>query len=100
MKLDHLCLHVRNNAKSSEWYRQFLGLELEFENLENGLVALKDEAELGLLLFQDEAGNAALHLEIYFQVPNVDELHARLSSQGLRFDHPPESGIWGATDLN
>ena len=95
MKLDHLCLHVRNSAKSRDWYTQMLGLELEFESLKDGIVALKDEAEFGLLLYQDEALKELPRLEIYFQIPNVDQFYTRSSARSLRFDHPPERKVWG-----
>lgn len=95
MKLDHLCLSVRDVAKSRDWYHETLGLEVEFELPERKFAALKDESDFGLLLLQGAVGSDPTRIQISFQVKDVDELYSRLAARGVKFDHPPEKRVWG-----
>jgi predicted enzyme related to lactoylglutathione lyase len=95
IKLDHLSLQVSDYARSRDWYKENLGLQVEFEVREAKFVALKDDADFGFLLAQGETAEGEPRFQIYFQVDDVDKLHARLSARGVKFDHPPEHKNWG-----
>jgi catechol 2,3-dioxygenase-like lactoylglutathione lyase family enzyme len=96
IKLNHMSLIVKDVQKSRDWYVGNLGLNLEFEVLKNGFVALEDSEGFGFLLAEGKPGkNPERNLAIYFQVENVDRLHKRLSSAGLKFDHEPKHTEWG-----
>jgi catechol 2,3-dioxygenase-like lactoylglutathione lyase family enzyme len=44
MKLDHLSIPVTNAPRSRDWYVETLGLKVEFERPERGMIALTGTA--------------------------------------------------------
>ena len=82
-------------ARSRDWYTEHIGLTLEFEVPERKTVALKDDGDLTLFLYEDTKKNAAPRITMTFQVVNVEETHRKLTAQGIEFEKPPQRLFWG-----
>lgn len=94
IKLDHLSLPVRDFRRSRDWYRDVLGLQLEFEIPERHTAALRDEFDFTIFLCAD-GGAPATGCALTFQVDDVDGTHERLCNRGVAFAHPPRKVDWG-----
>jgi predicted enzyme related to lactoylglutathione lyase len=94
-KFDHLAIPVRDAVVSRDWYIANLGLEVEFEVPERLTVAVRDSHDFTLFLHQAEVPLSPGGFALYFQVADIDELHRKLSSRGLQFDHAPMQVYWG-----
>ena len=72
-----------------------IGLELEFEIEQHKTVALKDDGDLTVFLYErpDAHGNGSCTLT--FQVHDVDAKHRELSANGVIFEKPPQKLFWG-----
>jgi catechol 2,3-dioxygenase-like lactoylglutathione lyase family enzyme len=92
-RLDHLGLQVAERTRSTRWFVETLGLEIEFELPEAGVTALRDDADLTIFLNETAAPTAEATL--YFQVDNVDGLYETLAARGVSFVHPPQGNSWG-----
>lgn len=95
MKLDHLSLPVADLDRSRAWYVASLGLEVEFEVPERRTVALRDGEGFALFLQEDRAGARPSGCAMWFQVDDVDAIHAQWSARGTAFSHPPQETFWG-----
>lgn len=94
-RLDHLAIPVKECAKSREWYTQHLGLEVEFEVPERKTVALRDEADFTLFLYEPADRQVSPSCTLTFQVADVDAKHKELSARGIRFEKTPQKLFWG-----
>jgi len=95
MKFDHLSLPVSDLARSKQWYVATLGLKVEFEIPDRRTVALQDSE--GFAIFLQEAPNPIVPrgCALWFQVPDVDAIHAEWSARGVGFTHGPKKSFWG-----
>lgn len=95
IRLDHLSIPVRDQPKSQEWYTKNLGLNVEFEIPERKTVALQDDADLTLFLYEEPGSTKAPTCTLTFQVDDVDKKYEELSSQGTPFEKSPQKLFWG-----
>jgi catechol 2,3-dioxygenase-like lactoylglutathione lyase family enzyme len=76
-----------------EWYIQVIGLSTVWESDDFVLLAANEGARLGL-----HAGiplTEPERVQIHFEVPDIDEVYARLKGQGVVFLHAPKNTSWG-----
>lgn len=94
-RLDHLSLAVKDWRASRDWWRDKLGFEVEFESADAGFAAMRDEADLTVLLGQ--AGEVVVPpgLALTVQVADVETKSAELAAAGVTFTHPPRKVFWG-----
>jgi catechol 2,3-dioxygenase-like lactoylglutathione lyase family enzyme len=93
-RLDHMSLPVSDWRRSRDWWRDVLGLKVEFEMPERSAVAMVDEADLTVFLENGEViSNPVLGFTI--QVDDVEARHAALAADGIAFVHPPMKVFWG-----
>jgi catechol 2,3-dioxygenase-like lactoylglutathione lyase family enzyme len=94
MKLDHLNLPVSSLERSRDWWVSTLGLTVEFEVASTRTVALNDGE--GFAIFLQEKPNAAGNgIALWFQVDDVDAIHAAWTARDVRFHHGPQKNFWG-----
>ena len=93
-RLDHLSLPVRDWRKSRDWYQRHLGFELEFEIPERKTVAIHDDADLTMFLYEGEVA-ACPGISFTIQVDDVEAKYAALVAAGVSFVHPPMKVFWG-----
>jgi predicted enzyme related to lactoylglutathione lyase len=93
-RLDHLSLPVRDWRKSRDWYQRHLGFELEFEIPERKTVAIHDDADLTMFLYEGEVA-ACPGISFTIQVDDVEAKYAALVAVGVSFVHPPMKVVWG-----
>jgi predicted enzyme related to lactoylglutathione lyase len=95
-RLDHIAISVRDWKRSRDWYAQYLGFEVEFENSDAKISGLKDEADLTLIIGETDGSVAANEgLVFSIQVPDVDAKYRELTALGIVFVHEPKKVIWG-----
>ena len=94
MKLDHLSLAVSDLARSRAWYVETLGLKVEFEVPERRSVALQDDEGFAIFL-QEVDGPPGSGTALWFQVDDVDAVHAQWTARGVVFVHAPQKTFWG-----
>jgi len=94
-KLDHIELPVRDWQEARNWYRDHLDFTVEMELPDSRTVALHDDNELTLFLHESAPVVAAPGLSFTIQVADVEALHAKLLSDGVVFEHPPQKVYWG-----
>jgi predicted enzyme related to lactoylglutathione lyase len=93
-RLDHMSLPVSDWRRARDWWRDVLGLKVEFEMPERSAVAMVDEADLTVFLENGEViANPVLGFTI--QVDDVEARHASLAAGGVAFVHPPMKVFWG-----
>jgi catechol 2,3-dioxygenase-like lactoylglutathione lyase family enzyme len=95
IKLDHLSLPVRDWCVSRDWYRDVLGLRVEFEIAERQTVAMQDEFDFTVFLSSAEPTSVRPGCVLTFQVDDVEATHAALAARGVAFVHPPQRVLWG-----
>ena len=93
MKFDHLNLPVSDLERSRDWWVSTLGLTIEFEVPDARTVALNDSE--GFAIFLQEKPDAVARVALWFQVDDVDAIHASWSARGVRFTHGPQKNFWG-----
>src|SRR6266478_4072193 len=89
MKFDHLNLPVSNLDRSRDWYVGALGLKVEFEVPDSRTVALNDGEGFAIFL-QERPAVAPNGVALWFQVDDVDAIHAAWSARGVIFTHGPQ----------
>ena len=92
IKLDHLTLSVRDWRATRDWYRSQLGLRVEFEIPERGVVAMQDDA--GFTVFFESSASPASCI-LYFQVDDVEATHRDVTARGVHVVHGPRKEPWG-----
>lgn len=95
IRLDHLSIPVRQCMQSRDWYTSNLGLKVEFEIPERKTVALHDDADLTLFLFESPDAQGTPSCTLTFQVDNVETKYQELSGRGLTFEKSPQKLFWG-----
>jgi catechol 2,3-dioxygenase-like lactoylglutathione lyase family enzyme len=94
-RLDHIELAVKDWRASRDWWRDHLGFEVEFEDADQGMAALRDSADLTVFLCQDASVVVPPRFSLSIQVDDVDGSHQVLTGLGLEFVHPPAKVFWG-----
>ena len=77
-RLDHLSLPVRDWRKSRDWYKDHLGFEVEFEIPDRKTVAMRDNADLTIFLYEGEVVDCP-GISFTIQVDDVEAAHDRLT---------------------
>lgn len=95
MKFDHLNLPVSNLDQSRDWYISTLGLEVEFEVADRRTVALQDGEGFAIFLQESKAAVVTGGTALWFQVEDVDAVHAEWARRGVTFAHGPQKVFWG-----
>jgi len=95
MKFDHLNLPVSDLDRSREWYMSALGLKVEFEVPDRRTVALQDGEGFAIFLQEVQTGIAPNGTALWFQVDDVDAVHAAWVARGVAFAHGPQKNFWG-----
>jgi catechol 2,3-dioxygenase-like lactoylglutathione lyase family enzyme len=94
-KFDHLSLQVSNYAAARDWYRDVLGLAVEFEQPERGFGALKDDSDFAIFIGEVAGAPASTGVGLWYQVADVDAFHRERTARGVVFDHAPQKTPWG-----
>ena len=93
-RLDHLSLPVHDWRKSRDWYKDHLGFEVEIEIPDRKTAAMRDDADLTVLLYDGEVV-VCPGISLTVQVGDVEAKHAALVAAGVPFVHPPMKVFWG-----
>ena len=93
VKFDHMAMPVSNPKVSRDWYVNNFGFEIEFENA--GVIAIKDDADFTIFLYQPQGSLAGAKCTLTLQVNDVEVKHRELAEQGVKFDKPPGKYFWG-----
>ncbi len=94
MSLDYITLFVGDVQESKRFYQDLLGLRVLYESPNFVLLSAPAGSKLGLHLAEGERGSKQT-VNLHFRVADVDEAYARLSAQGLSFEHVPKRQPWG-----
>jgi len=92
---DHLGLPVRDVVEARDWFRDALGLDVEFEIPEGKTVALKDKRDFAVLLSEGPVPAEPGRIGLWYQVADVEAEYRSLSARGVGFVHGPERTLWG-----
>jgi len=89
-------------ARSVAFYRDTLGLPLQFENDQHGYAAFGTPGlRLGIARVDPSAPESASllgrHTGVGFGVPDLDAAHRELVAKGVVFTMPPTRQPWGGT---
>jgi len=95
IKLNHLAILVRNYTRSRDWYVRNFSLKVEFELPERKTVALQDDTDLTLFLFEDEREQLTPSCTLSFQIDDVELKYRELSGRGVVFEKSPQKLLWG-----
>jgi len=109
MKLNNVRLLVNEFYQTFIFYRDILGLELEYGSEDGVYASFKTTEGSGIALFKrnlmsEVIGTAELPAEtpmqdkqaLVFAVNNVDQVYQRLKAQGCRFlNQPTDMSAWG-----
>ncbi len=99
MRISYVNVFVADLDKAMEFYRDCLGLQLQYSSPEHGYASFAaGSVRLGVAL--PGAGHAELvgrHTGVGFEVADLEAEHTRLSGLGVRFTMPPTRQPWGGT---
>jgi catechol 2,3-dioxygenase-like lactoylglutathione lyase family enzyme len=93
-RLDHLSLPVHDWQRSRDWYKNYLGFEIEFEVPDRKTAAMRDDADLTIFLYEAQVADCP-GISFTIQVDDVAARHDALSAAGISFVHPPMKVFWG-----
>ena len=102
MKLDYLNLYVTNLERSLAFFRDTLGIEVQYSDTEFGYASLETgPIRMGLAQIDtaDETQRALVGRQtgVGFVTPDLDRCHDELAAQGVVFTMKPTKQPWGAT---
>jgi predicted enzyme related to lactoylglutathione lyase len=97
MQISYVNIFVADLARATEFYRDKLGLPLQFASKEHGYASFAaGSVRLGVALpGPDHAQLVGRHTGVGFGVADLEAEHARLSGLGVRFVMPPSKQPWG-----
>jgi catechol 2,3-dioxygenase-like lactoylglutathione lyase family enzyme len=99
VKFDHMAMPVSNPKASRDWYVKHFGFAVEFENA--GVIAIKDDADFTIFLYQPRGSLAGAKCTLTLQVKDVEAKHRELRGRGVPFVNPPGKYFWGyGAELN
>lgn len=94
MRFSLVTVFVEDPTVLRDWYTGRLGLKVSSETAR--FVQLADETGRPCVAFHvgRPIGNAG-HVQLHFEVDDVDAEYERLRAAGVAFDEPPEDKPWG-----
>ncbi|HXN84894.1 MAG TPA: VOC family protein [Candidatus Binataceae bacterium] len=96
IKFDHMAMPVSNSKASRDWYVNNFGFEVEFEvNDDRKTVAIKDDADFTIFLYQQAEKLTGAKCSLTFQVKDVDAKYREMKDRGVAFENPPGKYFWG-----
>jgi catechol 2,3-dioxygenase-like lactoylglutathione lyase family enzyme len=95
IKFDHMSLPVTNPEASRDWYVGHLGFKVEFEVPERRTIALVDDADFTIFLYEAPGSLAGARPAFTLQVDDVDAKYAVLRAAGVAIVTPPQRNFWG-----
>ncbi|MDZ7639816.1 MAG: VOC family protein [Bryobacterales bacterium] len=97
MQISYVNVFVRDLNEATTFYRDKLGLQLQFSSAEHGYASFSaGGVRLGVTLpGADQAQLVGRHTGVGFEVLDLEAEHARLSDLGVRFTMPPTMQPWG-----
>jgi len=95
IRLDHLSIVVADFERSRDWYRDTLGLEVEFEIPDRRVAAMRDDADLTLFVGESPDRAVAATCVLTFQLDDVERTYRDLTARGVAFEHAPQKLAWG-----
>jgi catechol 2,3-dioxygenase-like lactoylglutathione lyase family enzyme len=95
IRLDHLAIPVHEVTRSRDWYTLNLDLKVEFEVPQRKTVALKDDGDMTLFLYEPPTNNVTPSCTLTFQVDDVDAKYRELLGRGVEFQKSPQKLMWG-----
>jgi predicted enzyme related to lactoylglutathione lyase len=97
MQISYVNVFVSDLDKAIEFYRDKLGLQLQFSSPEHGYASFAaGSVRLGVALpgaYQAEL--VGRHTGVGFEVADIEAEHTRLSGLGVDFTIPPTRQPWG-----
>jgi len=95
VKFDHMTMPVSNCLASRDWYVANFGFHIEFEDAARKIVAIKDDADFTIFLYEPQGQLMGAKCSLTFQVADVEAKHAELAARGITFQSPPAKLFWG-----
>jgi methylmalonyl-CoA/ethylmalonyl-CoA epimerase len=84
--IGQVSLVVRDLGRAVAFYRDTLGIPLVFEVPNMAFFVC---GGLRIMMTREEGGSPPANSVLYFSTDSIDELHARLLSQGVRSEREP-----------
>jgi catechol 2,3-dioxygenase-like lactoylglutathione lyase family enzyme len=95
IKFDHMSLPVSNPEASRDWYVTNLGFRVEFEITERRTIALVDDADFTIFLYEAPGPLAGARPALTLQVEDVEAKYEALRAAGVAIVTPPQRNLWG-----
>jgi len=97
MRVAYVNIFVTDLSRSVEFYRNLLGLDLQFSSEEHGFASFgAGGVRLGIALpGSDHQELVGRHTGVGIEVADLEAEHIRLSGLGVRFIMPPTNQAWG-----
>ena len=95
VKFDHMNLPVNDPKASRDWYVNNFGFEVEFEVPERNTIAIKDDADFTIFLYQPQGTLAGTKCSLTLRVEDVEKKYEELRARGIAFENPPGKYFWG-----
>lgn len=97
MHVSYINVFVRDLARATEFYRDKLGLHLQFSSQEHGYASFSaGGVRLGIAVpGPDQAELVGRHTGVGLEVADLEAEHTRLSGLGVTFTMPPTRQPWG-----
>lgn len=97
MQVSYVNVFTRDLARATEFYRDKLGLQLEFSSPEHGYASFSaGGVRLGIAVAGPEQPElVGRHTGVGLGVADLEAEHARLTRLGVEFTMPPTRQPWG-----
>jgi predicted enzyme related to lactoylglutathione lyase len=97
MQISYVNIFVTDLDRAIAFYRDMLGLALQFSSPEHGYASFAAGAvRLGVALpGKDHADLVGRHTGVGLEVADLEAEHARLAGLGVQFTMPPTRQPWG-----
>lgn len=97
MKLAYVNVFVADLSRALTFYRDTLGLSVQFTSSEHGYASVAaGDIRLGLAVTTQEHQNlVGRHTGIGFEVSDLEREYVRLQGLGVTFTMPPTKQPWG-----
>jgi catechol 2,3-dioxygenase-like lactoylglutathione lyase family enzyme len=95
VKFDHMGMPVTDPKRTRDYYVKNFGFEVEFENPERNIIAIKDDAGFTIFLSPAQEPLAGARCALTLQVKDVDAKYRELSARGIAFVNLPGKYFWG-----
>lgn len=97
MEIAYVNIFVGDLARATEFFRDKLGLDLQFSSQEHGYASFTaGSVRLGVALPGPEQTElVGRHTGVGLEVTNLEAEHTRLTELGVQFTMPPTRQPWG-----